>query len=85
MVADSFASGQADQYSDVDLNCLVSDEDAPWFREHWPMVVQQIVGDVVLAVDLPGLIGGLVLTPSWDHVDFIVHTQSRFTVPGQTS
>jgi hypothetical protein len=31
----SFAAGTADAYSDIDLNCAITDESADWFAAHW--------------------------------------------------
>lgn len=45
----SLASGTADRYSDVDLNCLVQDDDLPFWRNSWPSVVERCAGRLVLA------------------------------------
>lgn len=74
----SYATGQADAYSDVDLHCLISDESADWFREHWADTARELVGPTVLAESLPGMIGGLCLTPDWLHLDLIMHPRSEF-------
>lgn len=74
----SFATGEADCYSDVDLHCLITDESADWFRSHWSEVATEIAGPLALADDLPGLIGGVTLTPDWVHLDLILHPRSDF-------
>jgi hypothetical protein len=74
----SFATGQADAYSDVDLHCLISDESADWFREHWAETATAMAGPLVLARPIPGTIGGVCLTPDWLHLDLILHARSEF-------
>lgn len=73
----SFATGQADAFSDVDLHCLVNDEDADWFREHWVDTATAIAGLLVLARPIPGAIGGFCLTPEWLHIDLVIHPRSE--------
>ncbi|MET9023829.1 hypothetical protein ABZV93_28025 [Actinopolymorpha sp. NPDC004070] len=75
-LAGSFANGEADTYSDVDVHCLVSDDSAEWFRDNWPDTAAAIAGPLVLATSLPGLIGGYALTKDWQHVDLIIHPRS---------
>lgn len=75
-VVGSLATGEADAYSDVDLQCLIVDESADWYRQHWRELVTKIVGSLVLAESLPGLIGGYTMTPDWLHVDLVLHRQS---------
>ncbi|NYH85116.1 hypothetical protein SAMN05421678_11187 [Actinopolymorpha cephalotaxi] len=72
-VAGSFATGEADAYSDVDVHCLVSDDSAEWFRDNWPETAAAMAGPLVLATSLPGLIGGYALTKDWQHLDLILH------------
>lgn len=69
----SFATGEADTYSDVDLHCSVTDESADWFREHWAELAGRIAGPLVLAQDIAGVIGGYSVTPAWLHLDLILH------------
>jgi hypothetical protein len=38
----SFAAGTADAYSDIDLNCAITDESADWFTAHWDELARQI-------------------------------------------
>ncbi|GAA2756484.1 nucleotidyltransferase domain-containing protein [Actinopolymorpha rutila] len=72
-LAGSFATGEADAYSDVDVHCLVSDDSAEWFRDNWPETAAAIAGPLVLATGLPGLIGGYAVTKDWQHLDLIMH------------
>ena len=83
----SYATGQADAYSDVDLHCLISDESTDWFREHWAETASAMLGPTVLERSLPGMIGGFCLTPDWLHLDLILHPRSELdphTVTGLT-
>ena len=73
----SFANGLADVYSDVDLHCLISDASAEWFREHWADVAVAMAGPVVLTQPIPGVIGGLAITPDWVHLDLVLHPRSE--------
>jgi hypothetical protein len=76
-LAGSFATGTADAYSDIDLHCAISDDSAPWFRDHWADLARQI-SPVVLASPLPGLIGGYAITPGWLHFDIVMHQAGHF-------
>ena len=83
----SFATGQADTYSDVDLHCLIRDDRADWFREHWADTATAMAGPLVLARPIPGVIGGVCITPDWQHLDLILHPRSQLdprTVTGLT-
>lgn len=71
-LAGSFAAGTADEFSDIDLHCAISDESADWFRAHWTDLARQI-SPVVLASPIPGLIGGYCITPQWLHFDIVLH------------
>lgn len=71
----SFGTGLADRHSDIDLHCLITEESADWFREHWPETAERLVGPLVLAQSLPVLIGGFTVTPDWLHLDLIMHPQ----------
>jgi hypothetical protein len=73
----SFATGQADAYSDVDLHCLITDESADWFRTHWTDTATALAGPLVMARRLGGMIGGVCLTPEWLHLDLIMHLRSE--------
>lgn len=74
----SYATGAADQYSDVDVHLVVTDDSAKWFAEHWDDVLRKLAGPTVLTDGLPGLIGGLGITADWLHVDLIVHPLESF-------
>jgi len=79
----SFAAGTADEFSDIDLHCVISDDSAGWFREHWTDLARRI-SPYVLASPIPGLIGGYVVTPEWLHVDIVMQPLAAFD-PGQAS
>jgi hypothetical protein len=74
----SYATGLADQYSDVDLHCLVEDEAAGWFRDHWADVAERVAGPLILASRIPGIIGGYTLNSDWTHLDLVVHQRAGF-------
>ncbi|GAA1599994.1 hypothetical protein GCM10009804_65850 [Kribbella hippodromi] len=74
----SYATGAADRFSDVDVHLVVTDDSADWYEEHWADVLHQLTGPTVLADRLPGMIGGLGITPDWLHVDLIVHPLASF-------
>jgi hypothetical protein len=74
----SHATGEADEFSDVDVHCVVTDESAPWFEQHWTMPLATITGPTVFTDQLPGLIGGLGITPAWLHVDLFFHSRATF-------
>ena len=78
-LAGSFAAGTADEFSDIDLHCAISDESADWFREHWSDLARQI-SPVVLATPLSasGVIGGYVITPEWQHFDIVMYPMAHF-------
>ncbi|WP_134106051.1 nucleotidyltransferase domain-containing protein [Kribbella pratensis] len=74
----SYATGAADQFSDVDLHLVVTDDSLQWFGEHWDDVLRELTGPTVLTDEVPGLIGGLGITPDWLHVDLFVHPLASF-------
>ncbi len=76
-LAGSFAAGTADEFSDIDLHCAITDDSADWFRQHWTELARRI-SPVVLASPIPGLIGGYVITPEWVHFDIVFHPLARF-------
>jgi hypothetical protein len=74
----SHASGRSDAYSDIDVQCVISDESEPYFREHWPELVELIAGPCVMSDPLPFLFGGLAITEEWLHIDIGLHPRSQF-------
>ncbi|MFI7060403.1 nucleotidyltransferase domain-containing protein [Kribbella sp. NPDC050124] len=74
----SYGTGEADRFSDVDVHCVVTDESLPWFEEHWPDVLRVLTGPTVLADRVPGMVGGLGITPDWLHVDLFCHPIGSF-------
>ncbi|MGW7682635.1 nucleotidyltransferase domain-containing protein [Kribbella sp. NPDC054772] len=74
----SFATGAADRFSDVDVHLVVADDSTAWFEEHWDDVLRELTGPTVHADRIPGLIGGLGITPDWLHVDLIIHPLASF-------
>jgi hypothetical protein len=77
LLTGSFATGAADGFSDVDLHCVIEDGDAAWFRENWTELAGRIT-EAVHVGPLPGMIGGLVITPRWQHLDLVFHPRSQF-------
>jgi hypothetical protein len=70
-LAGSFATGEADPWSDVDLYCCV-DDDVGW-RD-----VLATVTPTVLATDLQAPVnGGYALTPEWIHVDVVLRRRDE--------
>ncbi len=69
----SYATGEADEFSDVDVHCVVTDESLSWFEVNWQEPMATIAGPIVYADSLPGLVGGLGITPDWLHVDLFFH------------
>ncbi|WP_433164698.1 nucleotidyltransferase domain-containing protein [Kribbella sp. CA-247076] len=74
----SYGTGEADRFSDVDVHCVVTDESLPWFEENWPDVLRLLTGPTVLTDRVPGLVGGLGITPDWLHVDLFCHPLNSF-------
>jgi predicted nucleotidyltransferase len=74
----SYATGEADRFSDVDVHLVVTDESVDWFEEHWADVLRDLAGPTVLVDRLPGLLGGLGITTDWLHVDLIAHPLNSF-------
>jgi hypothetical protein len=65
-LAGSFGTGRDDDYSDVDLHLLVP----PDFS--WQDFARLLAPSVLLA-PIPGVSGGLLITPEWTHVDIVCH------------
>ncbi|WP_427886636.1 nucleotidyltransferase domain-containing protein [Kribbella sp. GL6] len=74
----SYATGAADRFSDVDVHLVVTDDSTDWYTEHWDDVLRELTGPTVWADRLPGMIGGLGITPDWLHVDLIIHPLAGF-------
>lgn len=74
----SHGSGEADEFSDVDVHCVVTDESLPWFDQHWTEPLATIAGPLVFTDGVPGLIGGLGITADWLHVDLFITSPATF-------
>ncbi|GAA1611854.1 hypothetical protein GCM10009789_77760 [Kribbella sancticallisti] len=74
----SYGSGEADEFSDVDVHCVVTDESLPWFEQNWMEPLATIAGPTVLLDQVPGLVGGLGITPDWLHVDLFFQQLKEF-------
>ena len=73
----SFAVGEADEFSDVDLACLVSDEDLKDLRGSWRSVLDRITPTVNVD-EFPFAVGGACITPQWQHLDLVFHSAAHF-------
>ncbi|HZE39187.1 MAG TPA: hypothetical protein VE172_10290 [Stackebrandtia sp.] len=74
----SNASGRGDAYSDVDLHCVVADADVDGGVRDFARLIESIAGPLVHADRIPGVTGGLGITPDWLHVDLIFHGLSEY-------
>lgn len=72
----SHASHENDDHSDVDVHVVVTDESAPTFD--FAEALETIAGPLVHTDPIPGLTGGLGITPDWLHVDLIAHPLSEY-------
>jgi predicted nucleotidyltransferase len=78
-LAGSFATGEADPWSDLDIHCLVDDELAEAFAgEGWKDVLAAITPTVMATSFPPGTVGGYALTPDWIHLDLVFRPRSSF-------
>jgi hypothetical protein len=71
----SFATGEADPWSDLDIHCCVSDDAGPGF---WREVLAEITPTVMATALQPPVVGGYALTPDWIHVDVVLRRRSEF-------
>lgn len=70
------ASGRADEFSSVDLNCVVTDGYLDTWRDSWPSVVERCAGPLLMASSRPGAaVGGYALTAGWERVELTVHRE----------
>jgi hypothetical protein len=65
-LAGSFGTGRADDHSDIDLHLLVP----PSFS--WRDFADALAPHVLL-MPIPGVDGGVLITPEWTHVDIVCH------------
>lgn len=74
----SHAAGTADEYSDIDLHCVVSDEDFPSCLADLDKILDDIAGPLVLVDAIPGISGALAITADWQHLDIVIHAESEY-------
>lgn len=75
----SFATGEADPWSDLDLHCCVKDAAADDLRgDGWKMVLQRITSTIMATTFPKPLIGGYALTPDWTHLDLVFVPRHAF-------
>jgi hypothetical protein len=70
-----FAIGEADAFSDVDLQCTVRDDAVEGLQTAWLDLAQRIA-PVVHAGPFGGVIGGACITSDWLHFDIVFNAQS---------
>src|ERR1051326_6081804 len=76
-IAGSIANRMDDDYADIDLHLLVSDEDLGEFDKIWIDLIHK-VGPMVMVRPMAGVVGGYAITPDWMHLDIVCHVASRF-------
>ena len=72
----SFAVGEADPFSDVDLHCLVEDDSFAAVRADWQDLVREVAPMVLVRPFRDGDIGGTCITRDWLHLDLVLHQRS---------
>lgn len=72
----SFALGEADPFSDVDLHCSITDESVAELKQAWPDLVHEITPTVMATPFFPDSLGGYCVTPDWVHIDLALHPRS---------
>jgi len=71
-----FAVEAGDAFSDVDLQCLVSDDDLEELRGSWIQLVEKITPTASIK-PFPFPVGGICITPEWLHFDIVFHSVSK--------
>lgn len=78
-LAGSFAVGQGDPFSDLDVHCCVEDTAIEELKTGWKDLLHQITPTVLAVTFPPGrLIGGYSLTPDWTHIDLLFFPRRVF-------
>ena len=72
----SFARGNADPWSDIDLHCTITDDSTEELRAHWPDLAWRITPTVQTKAFFPGSLGGYCITPEWLHLDLALHPRA---------
>ena len=72
----SFARGNADPWSDIDLHCTITDDSTEQLRAHWPDLARRITPTVQTKAFFPGSLGGYCITPEWLHLDLALHPRA---------
>ncbi len=71
----SFAVGNSDAWSDVDLQCVVRDDDVDDVAATWRGIVEAIAPTVSIQA-FPFATGGACITVEWLHFDIVFHGAS---------
>jgi hypothetical protein len=76
-IAGSLANGVGDDYADIDLHLLVTDECLDEFDRIWIDLIHKI-GPMVMVRPIAGITGGYAITPEWKHLDVVCHAAGTF-------
>lgn len=83
-LAGSFAAGEADAFSDLDLHCYVPDAVfAALDVEAWKPLVHAFTPTVLASTFAGGAVGGYALTAEWIHVDLSIHGERDLEFPAE--
>ena len=74
----SYAAGTADHYSDIDLHCVVADDDLAACLADLDTILEAIGGRPVLVDAIPGVAGAVAFTADWQQIDLIMHAASEY-------
>lgn len=72
-----FALGDADAWSDVDLQCVIRDEDAAELKGSWPELAEAIAPTAHVQ-PFGFAMGGVCITPEWLHFDLVLRPAANF-------
>jgi hypothetical protein len=74
----SFATGEADPWSDLDVHCCVEDDVAIALAgDGWKEVLAAVTPTVLATSLPPPVVGGYALTPEWVHLDLVFRPRSQ--------
>lgn len=78
-LAGSFATGEADPWSDVDIHLCIDDAHATdVVGDGWKEVLHAVTPTVLAVTFPPPTVGGFALTPDWTHLDLVFRARSEF-------
>jgi hypothetical protein len=76
-IGGSLASGNSDEWSDVDLHLLVSDDALAASANVWAEIIERI-GPMVMVRQIGAIPAGYAITPEWLHLDVVCHAASSY-------